>query len=353
MPHDTRSDRYTVASGLGTGLVEFAAQMGLDLIPQCRRLGIDPKIFESMMERVSLSSFCALLEYCARQTGDDAFGLRFGLKYKPGSTGPFGYGLMAAPTLEQFLRFQNEHMQFSTQTSYSKLEFTPEAATFSWALSPVIAERDQFVDLGVTIIIRHLRHLFGPATAAVRVALQRKAPPDVKAFREALGHGVEFEHRLNCLIVPSELLKLNNHQADPRLFKLMDLQCRQLRPSNSDLANFETEMEDFILSRIAEDTITLASAARYFSTSERSLQRRLAELDTNLNDLRDKLRRSLAAHLIENTNLSATEISYRLGYSAPSAFTRSFQRWFGTSPKLFRGQASNKAASYSNKPVSH
>ncbi|HZG31411.1 MAG TPA: AraC family transcriptional regulator ligand-binding domain-containing protein [Ensifer sp.] len=336
MLEEAFSDRYSIVSGMGAGLVEFAQRQGLDIGPECRRLGLDPSLFSSMVERVSLGRFCALLEYCAETTQDEAFGLRFGLQYKAGSTGPFGYGLMAAPTLEHFLRFQTEHMQYSAQTSYGRLEAEDNYLVYRWTFAPVILKRDQFVDLGITLIMRHIRRLFGAKTAEIEVELERKPPSDPRPFRENIAGHINFDCRINSLWVPVELLSLPNAAGDPKLYELMDLQCRQLRPELTEEADFREEMERFILSRMSEDDITLASAAGFFGVSERTLQRRLAELDTTLNELRDGLRRRLAEQLMAETALSATEVSYRLGYSAPSVFTRSFHRWFGTTPREFR-----------------
>lgn len=336
MLEEAFSDRYSIVSGMGAGLVEFARKQGLDIGPECRRLGIDPCLFNSMIGRVSLGRFCALLEYCAEATKDEAFGLKFGLQYKAGSTGPFGYGLMAAPTLEHFLRFQTEHMQYSAQTSYGRLEAEEGYLVYRWTFAPVILKRDQFVDLGITLVIRHLRRLFGPKTAEIEVELERKAPNDARLFKENIAGHINFDCRINSLWVPADLLSLANPNGDPKLYELMDLQCRQLRPELTEEADFREEMERFILSRMSEDEITLASAASFFGVSERTLQRRLAELDTTLNELRDGMRRRLAEQLMAQTALSATEVSYRLGYSAPSVFTRSFHRWFGTTPREYR-----------------
>ncbi len=336
MLEEAYSDRYSIVSGMGAGLTEFAQSLGLDIRPECRRLGIDPCLFNSMVDRVSLGRFCALLEYCAETSKDETFGLRFGLQYKAGSTGPFGYGLMAAPTLEHFLRFQTEHMQYSAQTSYGRLEAEGDYLVYRWTFAPVILKRDQFVDLGITLVMRHIRGLFGGKTADIEVELERKAPADPRPFRENIARNLTFDARINSLWVPTSLLSLPNAHGDPKLFELMDLQCRQLRPELTEEADFREEMERFILSRMTEDEITLASAASFFGVSERTLQRRLAELDTTLNELRDSMRRRLAEQLMAKTALSATEVSYRLGYSAPSVFTRSFHRWFGTTPREYR-----------------
>ena len=341
MSRETINDRYTTASGMGAGLVEFVQSYGLDIKPDCRALGIDPAIFHDLTGRISLERFCRLLERCAELTEDETFGLKFAQKYKSGSTGPYGYALMTAPTLDDFLKFQQEHMQYITKTTYSKLTIDSQFATFNWTFSPVIFKRAQYVDLGVALVFRHIKNIIGSATASIEVGFERNAPADTAVHRAIFGSGVSFENRTNSMHIPAKLLNIANPNADARLFKLMDLQCFDYRPAATESSDFRDEMKDFIFARLSEDDISLATAAHYFNLSERTLQRRLSESNTTLNELRDEARRDLAGRMLAETALSATEICYRLGYSAPSAFTRSFQRWFGMPPKEFRKHAAS------------
>jgi len=48
--------------------------------------------------------------------------------------------------------------------------------------------------------------------------------------------------------------------------------------------------------------------------------------------------------LLTETALPIADICYRLGYSAPSAFSRSVTRWFGASPRAVRDRHGNIAA---------
>jgi AraC-like DNA-binding protein len=116
----------------------------------------------------------------------------------------------------------------------------------------------------------------------------------------------------------------------------MDLQCRALLPKQPDERDFTEDLKEYLLTRISDYQVNLSDAADYFHVSERTLQRRLAETGTSLNDLRDEVRRELAEKLLTDSDLSASEIALRLGYSAPSAFTRSTLRWFGKTPREVR-----------------
>jgi len=70
--------------------------------------------------------------------------------------------------------------------------------------------------------------------------------------------------------------------------------------------------------------------------SLRSLQRRLNDEGTSYKDLLDETRRELASHYMAESHRSINEITYLLGFSEPSNFSRAFRRWTGCSPSAYR-----------------
>lgn len=337
MPSSTSArDRYTAAAGLGSAVDEAARQHGLDLAPICVALDIDPEEFTSLTGRISLDRLCRLLETCALLTKDEAFGLKCADHFKPGATGPYGFGLIHAPTALDFFRFMGEHSGYVSEKSYSKITIDENGAEIVWSFSPLIVKRDQFVDMNMALITARLRTLLGSSTDALEMGVERPKPANLSPYRERLPKRVLYGRKSNSIRLPAEYLSIENPKADRRLYQLMDLQCRALLPEPTGDTEFSDDLREFILMHIADSNVGLAEAARYFLVSERTLQRRLAEAGTSLADLRDEVRRELAGRLLGETQLSASEIATRLGYSQPSAFTRSTMRWFGATPRAYR-----------------
>jgi AraC-like DNA-binding protein len=330
------SDRYTAASGLGSAVGDTAAQFGLDITPICAALELDPADFSNLTGRISLDRLCRLLEACALLTKDECFGLKCVRNFKAGATGPYGFGLISAPTALDFFRFMSDYIDVVTEVSYSRLTIADNGAEFVWTFSPMVLLPMQLTDLGLGLIVARLRSILGSSIDALEIGLERQKPDNMAPFRELLPRRLSFGRRVNSIRLPQELFSVANPQADKQLFQLMDLQCKALRPQKANFPDFADEMRDFVLSRISENNINLADAAEYFRISERTLQRRLSECGTSLADIRDEVRRDLAGRFLVETDLSASEIALRLGYSQPSAFTRSTMRWFGTTPREYR-----------------
>jgi AraC-like DNA-binding protein len=66
------------------------------------------------------------------------------------------------------------------------------------------------------------------------------------------------------------------------------------------------------------------------------LQRRLNEAGESFQSILSATREALARHYLKRPELSATEISFLLGYDDPSSFFRAFTAWTGTTPEQLR-----------------
>ncbi|MBC2771232.1 AraC family transcriptional regulator ligand-binding domain-containing protein [Rhizobium sp. AQ_MP] len=339
MPPRNLTDELTTVAGLASAVVEHARSYGIDIKPICKALEIDPEVFQSLTARISLDRLCRLLETCALLADDESFGLSSIKRYEAGSTGPFGYGLMAAPTGLDFVRFLDDHIQYVTHTSYSRLTLNERGGHLAWTFAPLIVKRDQYVDMSVGLVMQRARQLAN--SDSIEIELERPAPRNPQPFRQMLSRRISFGTRVNCVHFPQSFLEAQNPTGDRRLFELMDMQCRSLRPPVADQsAEFIDQVRRYLLLHVSDDDYPLAQIAPYFGLSERTFQRRLATHGTSLNELRDQIRKEVSFNLLTESELPISEICYRLGYSAPSAFTRSVTRWFGTTPSEVRERKS-------------
>ncbi len=76
--------------------------------------------------------------------------------------------------------------------------------------------------------------------------------------------------------------------------------------------------------------------AAIFSMHPRTLSRRLAAAGTSFRQLVDECSFEIARHLLEFSRQDVAQITAALDYADPSAFTRAFRRWSGTTPACWR-----------------
>jgi AraC-like DNA-binding protein len=81
---------------------------------------------------------------------------------------------------------------------------------------------------------------------------------------------------------------------------------------------------------------SLQEVAAILNTSERSLRRRLSELDTSYQRIINQVRCQLAIRMIQRGTFSADEIAELLGFSEVASFRSAFKKWTGRPPGTFQ-----------------
>jgi len=82
--------------------------------------------------------------------------------------------------------------------------------------------------------------------------------------------------------------------------------------------------------------IRLDLVAAQLDVSPRTLQRRLADNDLTLTQLVNQTRITKACQRLSQQDVHISAIARETGFATPSAFSRAFQSWTGTSPREFR-----------------
>src|SRR5690606_6620238 len=90
-------------------------------------------------------------------------------------------------------------------------------------------------------------------------------------------------------------------------------------------------------------TPSMQEVANQLGMTPWTLRRKLEREGVRFQDLLEESRRSYAESYVRDTDLSFSEIAFRLGFSSPAAFHRAFRRWSHTSPGAFR--ATNRLSS--------
>ncbi|KJS08871.1 MAG: hypothetical protein VR78_17240 [Hoeflea sp. BRH_c9] len=330
------ADQFEVAAGLASGISRFAAGLGIDADPIARACGLEPARFTAIGERISLDRLCRYMEALALISGDDLFGLKSASEFQKGASGPFGYAMMNAATVRDCLIFLGRNLQKISETSICTLEIGPRTAHFEWTYSPLILHRTQFVDLGTAQTFTHLRAFLGDDVSRIGLQLERKKPANTNLHKQLLTPHVSFGAAVNALILPVELLGRTNPQADPQLFAMMAQQVEAMEPRRPPADDPVAAVRLYVAANLENKTLTLASEAERLGMSSRTLQRRLADAGTSMQSILDDCRKEMAGRLLLETNLTLSSIAYRVGFSAPAAFTRSAIRWFGMTPSEYR-----------------
>ena len=92
---------------------------------------------------------------------------------------------------------------------------------------------------------------------------------------------------------------------------------------------------NLISRHISSGRVDVGFMAQQMNMHSKTLYRQLKQEGTSFQNILENTRKKLAVRYLKQ-GLSATEITFLLGFSEPSAFQRAFKRWFGKSPGSYR-----------------
>ncbi|WP_299178802.1 AraC family transcriptional regulator [uncultured Neptuniibacter sp.] len=80
----------------------------------------------------------------------------------------------------------------------------------------------------------------------------------------------------------------------------------------------------------------MEAIAEELHITSRTLRRKLADEGTSFKELKDDVRRDSAIHFLSQPSIPISQISRKLGFTEPGAFTRAFKQWTGVPPSIYR-----------------
>jgi AraC-like DNA-binding protein len=161
-------------------------------------------------------------------------------------------------------------------------------------------------------------------------------PDDIGEHVRLFGIRPRFDADAAAMTVSRYAWELPTRARDPELFALLDAHARLLLDRDPAGADLVARVRLAIASELPGGRPSLAAVARRIGMSRRSLQRSLEEKTTTFAELVDAVRRERAQAFLSAPDVSLAEVSWLLGFSEQSAFTRAFKRWTGRSPTELR-----------------
>lgn len=257
-------------------------------------------------------------------------GIEVGTRYQIASAGILGFALLSSRTMGDALSVGLRFSQLSSTFHRFTLTVGGEDSIFDLDESDIPLDVRHFLlERDLTAIAGIVPILFGgvmPPGARVMLRTDRDTP--LRLLAELLT--VEFESPRNALVFPTELLAAPLPTADPHTAALCVRQCEELLEQRRSRDGIAGVVRNQLL-RVPGQVPTMGMIAAGMHIAERTLHRRLAREGTSYRALLDEVRETLAKELLTN-GLTVKEVSDRLGYSEPAAFTHAYTRWHGSPP---------------------
>lgn len=285
--------------------------------------------------RVPTDAMTRLWTLAIAQSDDPAMGLRVGKTSLPMHLRVMGLLIQTAPTLGHILDVAVRYQRLISTGVMVRLQQRPDAVGLEICYLPDVALHPASIDAFVAAHVSNLRRL-SPEGGVQQVMLQRSAPAQAEPWRQILDCPVRFDQPGNIVWHHRDRLETPLLLGDAGLWRQHDALARQELEALDATPPLIQTLQGIL--RAQGDVLPgLSELAAAVAMSERSLRRRLSELDSGYRQLVDAWRAERAGQLVRSGD-SLAEVAHRLGFSDASNFSKAFRRWYGMSPDSYRQQ---------------
>lgn len=321
---------YTVAIGRALDA------SGVDSKRIFTAIGIPLDVATDPMTRQPASTMTRLYRACVEVTNNPYFGLTVAKHIHLTHLHALGYSLAASGTLMDFCRRLERYFRLVSQVA--KVNLTQVDGQVMMRFDHLVELSSETEDAFFGFLIRTMRLLYKQEFKPLRVEFCRSMPHEGAGPYETLFRVPVLFNQTSSLLVFD--------QAD--MVQALSGSCPELAQVNDnivisylarlDKSDVITGVTQKIIEFLPDGDCTRDKVASALHMSPTKLQLKLSQRGTHFQQLLDDTRKELACSYLRQASRPVTEITFLLGFSDTSNFTRAFKRWTGLSPTDFRQQ---------------
>lgn len=275
-----------------------------------------------------------------RISGQPALGMELGALIPASAHGPVGYAALASKDIAQAVDIITRYGRLRGRAIEFRLIRRGSQSGLQCGLQ--VHERFDLADVRIPIleavlmlVVTLFEALLGRALEQVEYRLPYSAPPWEERYTSRLNGKVVFDAGHMEICMPEALLAEPCLTSDAVVYSaaVRDCEVALVRLAREEDVPAQVRLR---LQGNEEGYPSCEEMASQLHMSSRTLIRHLRRHNTSYQALLDEVRKERAHWYLRHTGHPVELIAERLGYLDTSNFSRTFRRWYGTSPKAYR-----------------
>ncbi len=296
--------------------------------------GFDLALLEDPSARIPIAEYERIVGRALEVTGDRQLGLHVGARTPIAALTVVGHLVTSCRTLREASEMLCRYVPLVAEGVHVELHERGEIVELFLDLHRAYTHRQYCLDLSLALVQCVIRIFVGNQPFEVYLEHQPEGP--IETYLETFGPTVRFGSEKNVIRGATAIFDRRQLHTDAQLRELLRNRADAMLANLESPDRLPLRVREYIIAHAQPGAVSAAMLADAFQLTERALRRRLLELGTGLRELLDETLRDMACDALKDRGVSIQEISYRLGYSEPSAFHRAFKRWTGVTPAEFR-----------------
>ena len=308
---------------------------GIDPEPLFRSEEIDPEWMFDPGIRIPVEKFENLQQKALDLSGDPCFGLKSAQYSRPAHLGALGFAWLASSSLRAALQRLSRYAQVIQSKLRVDLDEDGEFFYVRIDSHIPIPRKDIREDGQLSILTRFSRIIAGSNLNPAKVCFKQTEPENTAFHYEFFRCTLEFGCEATMLVLNLEDVDRRLTGSNAELAKLNEhIVIKYL--AHSEKQDIVNQVKAAIIDELANGGVTEKSVAGSLYMTPRNLHRKLQKEETSFKLLLTEVRKDLALQYIQDRSKTLTEISFLLGFSEVSSFSRAFKGWTGKPPSEAR-----------------
>lgn len=264
-------------------------------------------------------------------------GFAVGMHTDVSAHGPAGYAAVTAPNIGEAISLTAQYTSLRQHLAAFRLETDNPPVLMLDTLRMPETIHEYLLGHFTTALLRLLETLSGqPLNNRVRIDWPL---PEPEWAKEIAGYAREWRFGADALRIhlPDGLLQQACLGADAEACQQALRDCAHQLQRQQRGGTLAERIKQRLL-QCEQSYPTLGQMAEQEHVTARTLIRHLHNEGDSYQQIMDSVRSEQASWLLTHTELSIERIAERLGYQDTSNFSRTFRRWHGCAPRLYRAE---------------
>jgi AraC-like DNA-binding protein len=303
--------------------------------PGCvfREARLDPALMDDPRGRYPIENVRAAWLEGIRLIPDPCFGLQAAGVWRPTDFHALGYAFLASRTLrialERIVRYNTVvdpviHFRDELDDRVLRLTYHSDRPDLP---DPPVRENARWA-----AILGMCREIYGSDLDPIEAAFTHDAPSCRGDFFGLFRCSIHFNAPVSRLVFDRAQMERPLPADNQELALASDGILRAYVDDLQHDGDLISRVKAAVIDHLPSGAPSAELIAKDLYLSPRTLQRRLAEENISYSRLLETVRRELAEQYVSDPARSLSEISFLLGFSELSAFSRAFKRWTGQAP---------------------
>ena len=301
-----------------------------------REAGLDPEKISDTESRFPVENMRKAWTLAAEHIADPCFGAKAGNYWFPGDLYAIGYTFLSSTTLTDALGRVARYNEVVDRVISFEMSETQSEVKLSYnnslkALLDIPALEVARWSVLVALCRRAKSEHFSPLS----VRLKQEKPECIEAYQDYFQCDIHFGQKESSVIFDKKAAEEHLPAKNEGLVLVNEkalIDCI----NNLHQDEITRKVANIITDQLASGNLSDQFVAEKLFMSTRTLQRKLAVEGTTYKQILESIQKEFTSEYLKDKKLSLTEISFLLGFSEQSVFTRACKRWFDKTPSQIR-----------------